>query len=165
MVTLYNVISRDWFIARPDGAEDFIPDDLWPSTLEIYKRFNVLIMGRKTYETIQSYSGELVSGLEELEIKKIVITRNREYVVRAGYQVMSSPEEGITLSPSVLISTGPTINNYLLAKGLVHEVILHQVPAIIESGIPVFDGDYRETLLPTSERDLGTAKELIYRIP
>ena len=50
MVTLYNVVSSDGYIAREDGSEDFIPDELWPLTLEVFKKFDVLVMGRKPYE-------------------------------------------------------------------------------------------------------------------
>ena len=44
MVTIYNVISSDGFIVRKDGSESFIPDELWPLTLEIFKKFDVLVM-------------------------------------------------------------------------------------------------------------------------
>ena len=57
MITLYNVISADGFIARLDGDEDFIPDDLWPHTLEFFKKYDALVMGRKTYDAMQGGMG------------------------------------------------------------------------------------------------------------
>jgi dihydrofolate reductase len=76
MLTLYNVVSKDGFIATKDGSEDFIPDDSWQDTLETFKKYDVLILGRKSYEAIQKYDPEQVNALSELAIKKYVVTHN-----------------------------------------------------------------------------------------
>lgn len=72
MVTLYNVISADGFIARKDGSEDFIPDNLWQNFLSLCKEYGTLIIGRKTYDTIQAYDQELLGPFEALLIRKII---------------------------------------------------------------------------------------------
>lgn len=164
MVTLYNVVSKDWFIADKNGSEDFIPNELWPTTLEIFQRFDSLVMGRKTYETLQSYGKELLKPFEKLAIKKVVISRNENLDLTSGYAVADTAENALTSGRNVLVSSGPTLNNYLLEKKLVDRVLLHQVPATLGEGIPVFEPRYRNLLILESKSNLGLVIELNYKV-
>jgi len=141
MLTFYNVISSDGFIARKDGSEDFIPDNLWPNFLDICRKYGALILGRKTYDAIQTYDKELLRPFEELPIKKIVISGNRNFHPKKGYMVIHSPKDAFALAPDALVSSGPTLNNFLLKSGVVKKVILHEVPVFIQEGIKPFDTD------------------------
>ena len=142
MVILYNVISSDGFIARKDGSEDFIPDNLWPNFLSLCKEYSVLIMGRKTYDAIQSYDKKLVDSFEALPIRKIVISSNRSFNPKIEYIVAYSPEDAIASASNALVSSGPTLNNYLLKHNLVKKVILYEVAVSIGDGIKPFDNDH-----------------------
>ena len=164
MVTLYNVISHDWFITDKDGSEDFIPDELWPQTLEIYRQFDVLAMGRKTYETIQAYPSALTQSFEKLSGRKVVVTHDPHLEVREGYQVVTSLEAVLEASSNVLVSSGPTLNNYLLEHALVDTIIFHQLPINIDIGTEVFAPGYRNLLTLVSETDEGIAKKLLYHL-
>ena len=139
MVTLYNVISSDGFIAQNDGGEDFIPDNLWPNFLSLCREYGTLIMGRKTYDTIQSYGNELLEPFEKLPIRKIVITNNRSFKPKYEYIVAHSPQDALALAPDALVSSGPTLNNFLLKNHVVKKIILHEVPAPINEGLKPFD--------------------------
>lgn len=135
MVTLYNVVSADGYIARTDGSEDFIPDSHWPRTLEVLRKFDCIVMGRRTYETIQDYDDELKNSFHNLPIKKYVITHNIDYSVDHGYKVINSPEEALKSSTNIVVTSGPALNDYLLEKGLVDRIIYHEVPLKIGEGI------------------------------
>ncbi|MEI8339473.1 MAG: SRPBCC family protein [bacterium] len=137
--TLYNVVSSDGFIAREDGSEDFISENVWPNTLNLYLQYGAIIMGRKTHDTIQSYDKELVEPFEKLTIKKIVVTNNPDFKPKDGYTVVHSPQEAIALAPDALVSSGPTLNNFLLKNHLVKKIIHHEVPVDIGEGIKPFD--------------------------
>ncbi len=164
MITLYNVISADGFIARRDGSEDFIPNDLWPNFLNLCKEYGTLVMGRKTYDTIQSYDKALLTPFEKLPIKKVVITQNREFHPKPDYIVVYSYKDAIKIAPDVLVSSGPTINNFLLRDGLVDKVILHEVSSKIGEGIKPFDRD-GITLLPVENPSKADGvKVLEYRV-
>lgn len=139
MVTLYNVISADGFIARKDGSEDFIPDNLWQNFLSLCKEYGTLIIGRKTYDTIQAYDQELLGPFEALLIRKIIVSGNKDFSSKDGYIIATTPEEAVALAPDALVSSGPTLNNYLIKHHLVEEVILHEVPISIGDGIEPFD--------------------------
>jgi len=147
MVTLFNVISADGFITRKDGREDFIPSDLWQNFLDVCREHGTLIMGRKTYDAIQGYDKALLVPFEKSPIKKVVITKNREFHPKVGYIVAHSPRDAVKVAPNVLVSSGPTINNLLLREGLVDKIILHELPESIGDGIKPFDRD-GVTLLP-----------------
>lgn len=139
MVTLYNVISADGFIARKDGSEDFIPDNLWQNFLSLCKEYGTLIMGRKTYDTIQAYDEELLDSFEALPIRKIVVSGNKNLNLKDGYMLVNTPEDAVALAPDALVSSGPTLNNYLIRNHLVGEIIFHEVPVLIGNGIKPFD--------------------------
>jgi len=141
MLTLYNVISSDGFIARNDGSEDFIPDNLWPNFLDLCRKYGTLIMGRKTYDAVQQYGKEFSQSLEELPIRKIVISGNLSFRPKKGYIVAHSPKDALAIAPDALVSSGPTLNNFLLKNGLAKNIILHEVPAAIREGIRPFDKD------------------------
>ncbi|OGN19392.1 MAG: hypothetical protein A3I32_02920 [Candidatus Yanofskybacteria bacterium RIFCSPLOWO2_02_FULL_45_10] len=141
MVTLFNVISADGFIAGKDGSENFIPDDLWPNFLNLCQEYGTLIMGRKTYDVIQSYDKNLLDQFEMLHIRKIVVSGNRNFYPKKEYVVAHSPEDAVTLAPDALVSSGPILNNFLLGSHLVKKVILHEVPTSIKEGIKPFDKD------------------------
>ena len=150
MLTLYNVISSDGFIARKDGSEDFIPDNLWPNFLDLCKEYGTLIMGRKTYDTIQSYDRESLQYFEELPIRKIVVSGNQGFQPKSGYIIVHSPEEASALAPNALVSSGPTLNNFLLKNNFVKKIVLHKVDTPIGEGIKPFDTD-GVSLTPVNE--------------
>jgi dihydrofolate reductase len=149
MVTLYNVISSDGFIARKDGSEHFIPDGLWNNFLDLCKKYDALIMGRKTYDAIQKYGKALLDPFEKLPIQKIVVTRDRKFRPKADYVVAHSPKDAVSSKPRILVSSGPTLNTDLLREGLVDEIIFHEVPTAIGDGIKPFEiGETGAFLIP-----------------
>ncbi len=141
MVTLYNVTSSDGFIARIDGSEDFIPDDLklWQKFIDLCLKYKILILGRKSYESIQGYDYTLKNSLELLPIKKIVVSRNKSFQLKDGYTLVNSIEEAIKQAPDALVSGGPNLNNYLLEHNFVKRIIQYKLPISIGDGIKPFD--------------------------
>lgn len=135
MLSLYNVVSEDGYIARKDGSEDFIPNSYWPHTLEALKQYDRIILGRKTYETIQEYEKELRDSFDDLPVQKIVITKDKNFHPKQEYAVAYAPEEVIVPSLNIVATSGPTLNQYLIDKGMVDKIIYHKVPVAIGSGI------------------------------
>ncbi len=164
MVTLYNVISSDGYIARKDGSEDFIPDELWSTTLNTFKKFDILVMGRKTYEAMQNYDKNLLNPFERLDIKKVVVTRNKNLMHKPGYVIVHTPEDAIRMGENILISSGPNLNNYFLEKKLIDRIIFHQLPSSIGDGIQPFDDKYKKDFTLKSETQLEKVEELTYEL-
>ncbi|MFA6094724.1 MAG: dihydrofolate reductase family protein [Candidatus Paceibacterota bacterium] len=141
MLTTYNVVSQDGYIARKDGSEDFIPDELWGDFLAVCKKYGVVVMGRITYETIQAYPTEMVENFESSDIKKVVITKNSQFVPKPGYFALHSLEEVLSLGDNILLSSGPSLNTHALEQGLIDKVIQNVLPEKIGGGIKVFNGE------------------------
>jgi dihydrofolate reductase len=143
MVTLYNVTSADGFIADKVGKEDFIPDKFWDVFVELCKQYDVVVMGRKTYEAIQKYDHSLES-FEKLPIKRVVVSRNSEFQPIQNYLKVNSLREAIKMGKNVLISSGPTLNNAAFAENFVDKVLLRVLPVSIGEGIPAFDKQFKD---------------------
>mgnify|MGYP003395088778 CR=1 FL=1 len=139
MVTLYNVVSKDGYIARKEGSEDFIPDSYWPHTLRVLREYDCVLMGRKTYDAIQNYEEELRKQFEDLPVRKVVVTRDKNFHPKQGFQVVHTPEDAISSDLNIVVTSGPTLNNYLLQKKLVDKIIYHEVPELIGEGIRPYD--------------------------
>ncbi len=161
MVTLYNAISADGFISRLDDSEDFIPDELWSDFLNLCRQCDVVVMGRRTYEVIQSYEPGLVRSFGELKIKKVVVSKNEEFVPKLGYVKVGSPEEAVEQGKKILLSSGPTLNTDFYKLGLIDKVIFNVVPVEVVEGVPVFN--LEPELVLESEEDKEYSKLKIYR--
>ena len=167
MVTLFNVISEDGFIARPDDSEDFIPDGLWQTTLKLITEYDTFVMGRRTYDVMQNYLKETLQSFERLPLKKIVVSRDTDFHPNpeVGYVVVDSPQEALKFGNNILVSSGPTLNTFLLQNKLIDKIIYHQVPVKIGEGIKPFNVDVSTLLLLTSEVALdGAVSELTFEI-
>jgi dihydrofolate reductase len=163
MVTLYNAISQDGYISRKDGGEDFIPDELWLEFLDLCKQYDVLMIGRKTYETIQNYPEETIKELEGLDTKIVVATRNAMFTAKQKYIVVHSPQEALVMGSNILVTSGPDFNTSLLEQGLVDMVILNVIPEIIGQGIEQFRTRPSLTLLSEDKLN-GGRKRLVYKV-
>ena len=147
MATLFNVVTKDGFIARPDGSEDFILDDYWPVFLDLCKSHGAVILGRHTYESVQKYDAALRGPFEALPIKRIIISRDPKFDAGPAYVVARSPEEALAIAPGALVSSGPTLNTYLLEHKLARRVIQYEVPLTIGEGIPVYAPHVHQELI------------------
>jgi dihydrofolate reductase len=134
--------SLDGFIARDNGALDFLPAgggephgyDEFMATVD------ALIIGRKTYETVLSFDawpyGEkrvfvLSTGtLQPAPAEAIVEQMSGE----PGHIVAQLAARGIQ---HVYVDGGLTIQGFLRA-GLIQRLIITRVPVIIGGGIPLF---------------------------
>lgn len=150
MLTAYNVVSSDGFIAQADGSEDFIPDEIWDDFLELLNTYDTLLIGKNTYETIQGFGQELVEPFENTGIKKIVITRDEGFVPKTGYEKISSLQDAIKIGSNTLLSSGPILNTAFLKERLIDQIILNKLSVTIGTGIRQFETDIvpELTLLP-----------------
>jgi dihydrofolate reductase len=143
MVSVFVGTSLDGYIARPDGALDFLP----PSGGEPhgYDEFiasvDAIVIGRKTFETV------LTLGPWPYGNKRVVVLSSRPVdlsLVKDGVveQMAGPPAEIISrLAASgahhLYVDGGITIQQFLRA-GLIQRLIITRVPVLIGDGIPLF---------------------------
>ncbi len=157
MVTLYNTISADGFVARKDGSEDFIPDSAWDDFIELLSEYDAVVMGRKTYETIQKYPDSMARLFERMDMKRVVVSRDANYYPKQGYGVLSSISEIPRVGERILLTSGPTLNSAALEAGVINRVIFTILREKIGEGLPVFQK--QPNLRLQSTKELGTDRK------
>jgi len=133
--------SLDGFIARPNGAFDFLPDAPEPHGYEeFFATVDALVMGRKTYETALAF-GSWPYG-------------RKPVFVLSGRPLAPAPEgavvERVSGTPEAIMAElatrgiqhayvdgGQTVQTFLRA-GLIDRIVITRVPVIIGSGISIF---------------------------
>ena len=135
--------SLDGFIARPDGALDFLPHDPEPHGFEeFFAEVDALVMGRKTYDVVLGF------GTWFYGEKPVFVLSSRDL----GTAPVGAVVERVSGSPDkivrdladrgiqhIYVDGGATIQQFLRA-GLIHRIIITRVPVLIGSGIPLFGG-------------------------
>lgn len=134
-------MTLDGYIARPDGAIDFLTvDEAGESVMqEFFSNIDVTIMGRKT-----AAAAKLQGGIPETPgVKNYVFSRRWKAGQREGYEVVNSP-----LAPFVqklkrrpgknIYLTGGELARSFLKEDLVDELFIGLGPVLLGAGIPGF---------------------------
>lgn len=158
-VYLYNAISIDGYIAKPDDNTDWVCDTDWGVFSKLVKEKRVIIMGRRTKEA----SGEDFPYDCELNV---VMTRNEKLLtehnkVSKVWFTDKSPKDVIMELESrgykeCLIIGGGKANASFLEAGLINEIILSIHPVILGKGVKLFEGQAVDiSLKRLSVKELG----------
>ncbi len=133
--------SLDGFIARPNGAFDFLPEDGEPHGYdEFMASVDTLVIGRKTFETVLAFPSWPYGD------KRVVVLSSRPLDVSAAkgaVEHMAGPPAEIVArldassTRHAYIDGGITIQGFLRA-GLIQRLIITRVPVLIGEGIPLF---------------------------
>lgn len=143
MASVFVGTSLDGFIARSNGAFDFLPAD--GGEPHGYEEFiasvDAIVMGRKTFETV------LTLGAWPYGDKRVVVLSSRPVELSAAIggvveQMAGTPAQIVSqLAASgahhLYIDGGITIQQFLRA-GLIQRLIITRVPVLIGEGIPLF---------------------------
>jgi len=143
IVSVFIGTSVDGFIARPNGDLDFLPPGRGEphGYDEFIASVDVIIIGRKTYETVLSMDPWPYGN------KRVVVLSSRPLdftLAKAAVleQMAGSPAEIVskvaeTGARHAYVDGGLTIQGFLRA-GLVHRLTITRVPVLIGQGIPLF---------------------------
>jgi dihydrofolate reductase len=145
-------VSVDGFMARPNGALDFLPEGGGEphGYVEFMATVDALVIGRHTFETVLAFP-EWPYGR-----KRVVVLSSRPVDLSAVLggvveQMAGSPAEILSqLAASgaqhLYIDGGITIQRFLRA-GLIQRLIITRVPVLIGEGIPLFGSLPRDVRL------------------
>ena len=135
--------SLDGFIARPNGAFDFLPvDGGEPHGFEEFlASVDAIVMGRNTFEIVLPLQPWPYGD------KRIVVLSNRplDLSITGGGAIeqMAGPPEQIVSQLAargiqhIYVDGGITIQRFLRA-GLIQRLTITRVPVLIGEGIPLF---------------------------
>ncbi len=143
--------SLDGFIARRDGALDFLPADPEPHGYdEFIASVDALVMGRNTFETVLSFGGWHYGA------KPVFVLSSRPLEIPAFpgavvEQLSGTPPEIVAeLSARgiehIYVDGGITIQRFLEA-GLIQRLIVTRVPVLIGDGLPLFGSLRKDVVL------------------
>jgi len=143
--------SLDGFIARADGALDFLPHG--GGEAHGYEEFlasvDALVIGRKTYETVLGFGGWAYGT------KPVFVLSTRPLAPAPAGAVVEhmsgAPAEIVARLAArgighVYVDGGLTIQRFLRA-GLIQRLIVTRVPVLIGTGIPLFGPLERDIVL------------------
>ena len=141
--SVFIATSLDGFIARLDGALDWLPADGGEphGYTEFISTVDAIVIGRKTFETVLSFGGWFY-GTKPV----IVLSRTLSKLTvpeEAVCELMSgSPGEIVSRLTQqgmkhLYIDGGVTIQGFL-AAGLIQRLTITHIPVLLGSGIPLF---------------------------
>jgi len=145
--SVYIATSLDGFIARADGALDWLPAGGAEEGAEDYgyaefmSTVDAVVMGRCTYEQVQRFDEWPYADTPVVVLSRR--TRKIPAPLAASVEVMSCPPEELIErmaergAKHLYIDGGQTIQGFLRA-GLIQQLILTRVPILIGTGIPLF---------------------------
>jgi len=137
-------VSVDGFIARPDGALDWLPEAPEDHGFEAFMAsVDTLVMGRKTFETVLGF------GSWPYGEKPVVVLSSRDLDLSAALarggrvdRMGGAPAE-IAASLAgrgarhLYVDGGLTVQGFLRA-GLIDRLVITRIPVLIGDGIPLF---------------------------
>ena len=144
-------VSLDGFIARPDGALDWL--DHAGNVDHGYNAFmasvDALVIGRHTYETVLGfgswpYGAKPVYALSSSPLKPAPSGATLHHLGGEPQAVVAELEaRGVQ---HAYVDGGVTIQRFLRA-GLIHRLVINQLPVLIGQGIPLFASVDHDILL------------------
>ena len=143
-------ISVDGFMARVNGALDFLPAQPEPHGYdEFMASVDALVIGRNTFEIVLGFGG-WAYGTKPVFV---LSTRPLPPVPEGAVVERMSGEPAAILAAlgargigHVYVDGGITIQRFLQA-GLIQRLIITRVPVLIGSGIPLFGALPRDVVL------------------
>lgn len=163
-------VSLDGFIAGPGGEYDWIVMDPSIDFGALFKQFDTLVMGRKTYEPLIAQGGH--GAMPGVEI--IVFSRTLPAATHKGVRIVADDPRAVVTAlkakkgRDIWLFGGGQLFRTLLDAGLVDSVELAIMPVLLGHGIPLMPpGDHLTTLELVDHKilpDSGIAV-LAYSVP
>ena len=145
--TVFIATSLDGFIARPDGAIDWLPtgaDTKFEDYgyAELMRSVDALVMGRKTFETVRGFGGEWPYGTKPVVVlssRRVEIPKELAKTVSYMSGNINAIREHLATRDvkHIYVDGGVTIQRFLNA-GAIDRLIITRIPVLIGEGIPLF---------------------------
>ena len=143
---VYIGTSLDGFISAPDGSFDWlsyvpIPEGNDLGFAEFMERVDVVVMGRKTFETLLGFGVGWHYPKPGIILSSTLDSAPEEFAGHVQF-ANGSPREIVELAKSqgfdnLYIDGGTTIQGFL-RDDLIDEMIITQIPILLGGGDPLF---------------------------
>jgi dihydrofolate reductase len=130
--------SLDGYIAGPKGEADWIIIDPEIDFEALFKRFDTVLMGRRTFAAMEKMGQGPMSGMETFVLSRTLEPRKHPNVTILG----DKAEETVAAlrakrGKDIWLFGGGSLFRSLLAAGLVDTVEVAIVPILLGDGIPL----------------------------
>ena len=171
-IIVYIATSADGFIARKDGAVDWLDR---PQTegedygmAAFYKSIDTILYGRKTYDTAVKFVEQGLEIPTDKRIRNYVFSRRRApKKVLSGFEFVKEPIKNFAQrlrsenGKDIWMMGGGGLIASFLDAGELDEFIIHVIPTFIGEGIPLMAPRHRTVplqLLSTKKFSDGVVK-------
>jgi dihydrofolate reductase len=136
-------VSVDGFIARPNGALDFLPEGGGEphGYNEFFASVDALVIGRKTFDTVRAFPewpyGDkrvIVLSSQTLDLSRVPAGRVEQMQGSPRDIFLQLERRGIR---HIYVDGGVTVQGFL-REGLIQQLIITRVPVLIGQGVPLF---------------------------
>ena len=153
-IIVYIAISADGFIARKDGAVDWLdrprPKGEDYGMGEFFKSIDTILYGRKTYDTAVKFVEEGVEIPDQGDIRNYVFSHRRPpRKVLPGFEFVSDPIKKFAKrlraqkGKNIWMMGGGGIIASFLDEGEMDEFVVSVIPVFIGEGIPLIAPRHR----------------------
>lgn len=152
-IIVYIATSADGFIARKDGAVDWLDRPRPRGNYgmgEFWKSIDTILLGRKTYDFVVQFIREGKSiPKSEHEPKHYAFSRRPPKIVLPGFEFVKEPIKKFTKrlrrqkGKDIWMMGGGGIIASFLDEGEIDEFIIHVIPTLIGEGIPLIAPRHR----------------------
>lgn len=164
MIRLYIAQSLDGYIARADGAIDWLRpfDDVDYGYSTFIRDIGTVVIGRKSYEVARSFGDWPYKTMRSLVITSNPLDDAPPNVTRVGADItrLTTALRAAGAKDTWIMGGAMTINAFL-AAGAVDRIDLFTIPVLLGDGIRLFDGGRPETplkFLSSQVYDKGLAR-------
>ena len=139
-VILNLAVSLDGFIEGPNGEFDWCFTDQDYGMTKFLNDTDTIILGRKSYDVLQTMEGDSFPNHEKLVFSRTLTTVNPPYrlINTAAEEVIDQIRA--TPGKNLWLFGGAELTSTLLVAGLVDEMMLSIHPLLLGSGRPLFTG-------------------------
>lgn len=162
-------VSLDGFIAGPKGEYDWIVMDPAIDFAALFKEFDTVIMGRKTYELTTAQGGH--GAMPGMEV--VVFSRTLRPATYQGVRILNDDPRDVVKAlkarpgRDIWLFGGGEMFRSLLTAGVVDTVEVAVMPVLLGSGIPLLPPGAATKLQLTDQKTLPASGivALSYSIP
>jgi dihydrofolate reductase len=162
-------VSLDGFIAGPNGEYDWIVPDPSVDFAALYKEFDTVVMGRKTYEVMTAQGGH--GAMPGLEV--VVFSRSLAAAEYPGVRIVRDAPEKVVRAlkaekgRDIWLFGGGELFRSLLDDGLVDTVEVAVNPVLLGAGIPLLPPGGSTTLVLADRKVLPASGMVVlaYSVP
>jgi dihydrofolate reductase len=131
--------SLDGYIAGSKGEADWIPMDPDIDFGALYKQFDTVLVGRRTFEAMGASGNSVVPGMGTFVFSRTLLQRDHPKVTIVGENAAEALQ-ALRAKPGkdIWLFGGGQLFRSLAEAGLVDTLELAVVPVLLGGGIPLF---------------------------